>query len=139
MKKRVPVSEIMTKNVLTVSISDSLRHANALMKEKNIRHIPVVNGNKLVGILSKTDIMRLSFGDLYESQAGTDEAMFDMLNIGQVMVHDPVTADKEETVKEVAEKLAAAEYHALPVTEDGNIIGIVTTTDIIRYLLEQYN
>lgn len=129
----------MTKNVLTVSISDSLRHANALMKEKNIRHIPVVNGNKLVGILSKTDIMRLSFGDLYESQAGTDEAMFDMLNIGQVMVHDPVTADKEETVKEVAEKLAAAEYHALPVTEDGNIIGIVTTTDIIRYLLEQYN
>lgn len=129
----------MTKNVLTVSTSDSLRHVNALMKEKNIRHIPVVNGNKLVGILSKTDIMRLSFGDLYESQAGTDEAMFDMLNIGQVMVHEPVTADKEETVRDVAEKLAAAEYHALPVTEDGNIIGIVTTTDIIRYLLEQYN
>ena len=79
MNSNLPVSEIMTKNVLTVNRSTDLRHVNTLMREKNIRHLPVVEDDRLVGIVSKTDIMRLSFGDIYDNQGDADEAIFDML------------------------------------------------------------
>ncbi len=129
------VSEVMTSNVMTADRRDSLRHVNSLMKEKHIRHLPVVDNGKLAGIVSNTDIMRLSFGDLYEGETGADEAMFDMLTLDQVMVHRPVSVRHDEFVEDVALKLASAEYHAFPVTDGDKVVGIITTTDVIKYLL----
>jgi CBS domain-containing protein len=129
------VSEVMTSNVMTADRRDSLRHVNSLMKEKHIRHLPVVDNGKLVGIVSNTDIMRLSFGDLYEGETGADEAMFDMLTLDQVMVHRPVSVRHDEFVEDVALKLASAEYHAFPVIDGDKVVGIITTTDVIKYLL----
>ena len=139
MKKRVPVSTIMTQNVVTANVSDSLRHISTLLRKHNIRHIPVVSGNKLVGIVSRSDIMRLSFGDMFDGQENADEAIFDMLKIEQVMVSDPVTIDGDDNIKEVAEKFTTIDFHALPVVKGNEVIGIVSTTDLIKYLLEQYN
>lgn len=139
MKQRVPVSEIMTKNLITVNINDSLRQVNTLMKAHNIRHVPVVSGDKLVGIISRTDIMRLSFGDIFDGQGQADEAIFDMLKLEQVMISDPVVIQESELVKDVAEKFTNVEFHALPVVKDDKIVGIVSTTDLIQYLLAQYN
>lgn len=131
------VSEVMTSNVMTADRRDSLRHVNSLMKEKHIRHLPVVDNGKLVGIVSNTDIMRLSFGDLYEGETGADEAMFDMLTLDQVMVHRPVSVRHDEFVEDVALKLASAEYHAFPVIDGYKVVGIITTTDVIKYLLNR--
>ncbi len=139
MKKRVPVSTIMTKSLVTANVSDSLRHVSSLLKEHNIRHVPVVSGKKLVGIISKSDIMRLSFGDMFDGQGQADEAVFDMLKLEQVMVSNPVTVNEDDNIKDVAEKFATVEFHALPVLEGEHIVGIVSTTDLIKYLLEQYN
>lgn len=138
MKKRVPVSSIMTKNLITANITDSLRQVNSLLKEKNIRHIPVVSGDKLVGIVSRTDILRLSFGDIFDGQEKADEVVFDMLKLEQVMVSNPKTVQAEDTVREVAELFTEVEFHALPVVEGDKIVGIVSTTDLIKYLLDQY-
>ena len=139
MKKRVPVSTIMTKNVITADINDSLRHVSTLLKEKNIRHLPVVSGTRLVGIISKSDIMRLSFGDVYDGQSDADETVFDLLKLKQVMVRNPRVIGEEETIQEVAEKFTQVEFHALPVVRGEQIVGIVSTTDLVKYLLEQYN
>lgn len=139
MKKRVPISTIMTKNVVTANVTDSLRKVNSLLKENNIRHLPIVSGSKLVGIVSKTDILRLSFGDLYEGQENTDDAVFDMLKLEQVMINTPTTVKPEDTIRDVAEILSNAEFHALPVVDGENIVGIVSTTDMVKYLLEQYD
>jgi len=139
MKKRVPVSTIMTKNLVTANVTDSLRHVTSLLKEHNIRHIPIVSGEKLVGIVSRTDIMRLSFGDMFEGQASADEAIFDMLKLEQVMVSNPTTVQEEDNIRDVAEKFTTVEFHAMPVLKGDKIIGIVSTTDLIKYLLEQYN
>lgn len=138
MKKRTPISSIMTKNVVTVDLTDDLRKVSQLMHEKNIRHIPVLSHNKLVGIVSKTDIMRLSFGNLFEGQEQADEAIFDMLKLEQVMVSKPKTVAANDTIKEVASFLTQAEFHALPVVDGDHLEGIVTTTDVIKYLVEQY-
>jgi len=63
MKKRVPVSQIMTKNVVTLSVKDDLNTAEQFFKEHHIRHIPVTSGEEVLGMLSYTDLMRISFAD----------------------------------------------------------------------------
>lgn len=138
MKKRTLVSTIMTKSPVTVNLADGLAKVNTLFKELNIRHIPVVSGKKLIGIISQTDIMRLSFGDIYTGQQDTDNSLFDMLSIDQVMVTTPRTVAPDYTIKEVAEIFASSSFRALPVVEEEKVVGIITTTDIIKYLLEQY-
>lgn len=139
MKKREKVSNVMTKKVLTINVNNSLKEANALFSKNNIRHIPVVSGENLIGILSKTDILRISFGNTFgDEQSGSDEAIFDMLSINQVMKHSPETVASEDTLKHAAEILAEREFHALPVVDGEKLVGIITTTDIIKYFLEQY-
>ena len=139
MKKREPVSHIMTKDLYTVNVQNSLHEANALFSNHNVRHIPVVSGESLIGILSLTDMMRISFGSNFgDEQANMDEAIFEMLTIEQVMKAKPKTVSPEDSIKEVAEILTKEEFHALPVTDGDKLVGIVTTTDVIKYLLEQY-
>ena len=83
-------------------------------------------------------MMRLSFGNLFENQEHADEAMFDMLSIDQVMVSNPVTVTTDMTIRDVAQILTEKEFHALPVVDGAELKGIVTTNDVIQYLLEQY-
>jgi CBS domain-containing protein len=139
MKKRTQVSHIMTTEMITVSIQDDLRKVKELMKKNHIRHVPVVSGEELMGIISQTDLMRLSFGNLFDGQEQADEAIFDMLKLDQVMVKHPKTIAADDTIKDVAEYLTEVEFHALPVVDGKRLVGIVTTTDVIKYLLEQYN
>jgi CBS domain-containing protein len=138
MKRREPISHIMTKNVLTVKVSDDLHEAIDLIKKNHIRHLPVLDGHEVVGIISRTDINRLTFSSLFENQEGADEAVLEMLTISQVMTQKPRTVEASLSIRDVAEILASEEYHALPVVENGHLAGIVTTTDVIKYMLEQY-
>lgn len=139
MKKREKVENIMTKDVQTVNITNSLKDANDLFSKHHIRHVPVVSGDKLIGILSQTDILRISFGNTFgEDQHGSDEAIFDMLSINQVMKHSPETVSPDDTIKDAAEVFAKREFHALPVVENDKLVGIVTTTDIINYFIDQF-
>ena len=91
MKKREPVSHIMSKTVVTANENDGLKKVVDLLKKNTIRHIPIVRGKEVVGIISRTDINRLTFGALFEGQDGADEAILDMLNISQVMTSKPKT------------------------------------------------
>ena len=141
MKKREPVSSIMSKNVQAVNIDDKLDHVAEVIRKYGIRHVPVVKDQQLVGIISKTDINRLTFSSLFTGQEGSDEAVFELLSISQVMSHKPRVVRADESIRDVAEILAVEEFHALPVVDsaDGSkLVGIVTTTDVIRYMLQQY-
>ncbi|WP_304518047.1 HPP family protein [Cecembia rubra] len=138
MKKREPVSKIMTSKVYAVQENDSLQDVVALFRKHKIRHVPVLSGKKIAGIISRTDINRLTFGALFENQEGADEAVLEILSISQVMTSKPKVVKSEDSIREVAEIFASEEFHALPVVENEELIGIVTTTDIIQYMLEQY-
>lgn len=141
MKKREPVSTIMTRNAYTVQLEDSLFKVRELIRNHDIRHVPVVQGEKLVGIISRTDLNRLTFSGLFIGQEDADDAVFEMLSIGQVMSHKPRVVKVSDSIRHVAEILAKEEFHALPVVdehEESKLVGIVTTTDVIKYMLEQY-
>lgn len=81
----------------------------------------------------------MTFGALFEGQEGADEAILDMLTIAQVMTSKPKTISSDTIIRDSAEIFVKEEFHALPVVDNGELKGIVTTTDILRYFLEQYD
>lgn len=139
MKYNVPVSTIMTKNVIKLNTSDDLTKAESLFKKHHIRHIPVVNGNTILGMLSYTDLLRISFADAVDDEDEiVDTTVYNMFTVEQVMAKNLVKISPDSTIKDTAEILAKKEFHALPVCEDNLLVGIVTTTDLIKYLIDQY-
>ena len=132
------ISEIMTKNIIALNRDDDLETAEMLFKRNKIRHIPVVAAEEvIIGMLSYTDLLRISFADaVYETEEEVDTLVYNMFTIDQVMAKNVVTVSSTATIKEVAKILAENEFHALPVVDDGRLVGIVTTTDLINYLLK---
>ena len=132
------ICEIMTKNIIALNRDDDLETAEMLFKRNKIRHIPVVAEEVIIGMLSYTDLLRISFADaVYETEEEVDTLVYNMFTIDQVMAKNVVTVPSTATIKEVAKILAENEFHALPVVDDGRLVGIVTTTDLINYLLKQ--
>ncbi|WP_299096477.1 CBS domain-containing protein [uncultured Winogradskyella sp.] len=128
----------MSTNIIAVNRDDDLETAELLFKKHKIRHIPVVNGDVIIGMLSYSDLLRISFADaVFEDESEIDALVYNMFTIDQVMVKHVVTVPAVATIKEVAEILSKNEFHALPVVDEGNLVGIVTTTDLINYLLKQ--
>jgi CBS domain-containing protein len=139
MKRLEPVSKIMTKKLVTLTLKDDLFTAEKLFKECHIRHIPIVKENHIIGMLGLTDLDRISFLDAYDAnEIQIDNAIYNMLSIEQVMVKNVVKINSKTTIKEVAEILSKNEIHALPVVDNTELVGIVTTTDLLLYLLDQY-
>ena len=136
----IPVSTIMSTQLIMLNTADSLEKAERLFKKHKIRHIPVIEGqNKIVGMLSLTDLLRISFADgAYEDEEDIESVVYEMFTLPQVMAKNIKSVAPKTSIKEVAELLASREFHAVPVVEDGDLVGIVTTTDLIKYLLKQY-
>jgi CBS domain-containing protein len=140
MKKQEYVAQIMTREVYTAGLNTSLFEIKDLFNHKKIRHLPIVNeSGRLIGIISLTDILRLSFGNYFGEQEGADFAVLEMLTVQQVMRHHPHTVSSSDKILEAAKILAEEEFHALPVVDEGKLVGIITTTDIIKFLLTQIN
>ncbi len=87
MKSNVPVSKIMSRHLVKLHLNDDLTKAESLFKHHKIRHIPVVNGNKILGILSYTDLLRISFADaIDDDEEVIDTTVYNMFSVEQVMV-----------------------------------------------------
>ena len=138
MKHRVPVSQIMTKDVVKLTTKNTLFDAEKLFKEHNIRHLPVVSGNQLIGILSYSDLLRISFSELSDNEEKVDTTVYNAYTIEQVMAINPVGVSPDQTVRDVTEILSKQSFHSLPVVENGELKGVITTTDLLKYFLEQY-
>ena len=137
MKKRISVSQIMSNDILTVNLSNSLHDVKSIFDENHIHHLPVVSGNELLGMLSRTDLARISFvADASDRSLST--TMYDVLPIDKVMVKDVTTVNLDTTVREVTEIFLKNDFHGLPVMEDGNIKGIVTTRDLLKFMLDHF-
>lgn len=137
MKKRTPISKIMSNDIITINKTQSIREVSEIIRDKNIRHVPVVSGEKIIGMLSKVDLQKISFVNTVDGDELTT-ALYDGLNIEQVMTKDVKVVQKNDTFYDVATILSKNEFHSLPVLENEKLVGIVTTTDLIKYLVDQY-
>ena len=137
MKQRVPVSQIMSKDLITLTPKDSLYEAEKLFKQHNIRHIPIVEGAKLLGVVSYSDLLKISYADVNEAD-DIESVVYDLYSIPQMMAKSPVTVSSDTSIKDVTETLSKHTFHSIPVVDDGELVGIVTTTDLLKYFIDQY-
>ncbi len=124
------VNDVMRRQVVTMSPATSLREAHAKMRKNNFRHIVVVEGKEIVGILSDRDVFIRSTKGL----TGLDVPLIPLV---EVMTTSILTCRAESTVASVAELMVAAKIDALPVVDGlGNLVGIVTSTDLLNVLAD---
>lgn len=129
---------IMTTDLVTVTPSDSLARASALMREHRIRHLPVVNAaNELVGLLTQTDLFAAS--DSFLREKG-DRLPINELPVEDVMVTEVATVDEHAGLRQAALFIEKHRIGCLPVVTRGKLVGIITDTDFVGIainLLEQ--
>ena len=139
MRKNDPISNLMIKDVVTIQVGQPVSAARKLLEEKGFHHLPVLDGEKLVGVISSLDIVKLTF-EAYDTDNRTMDAVLDdLFTLDKVMASDLVTISHKDTVRRAVNLLADGAFHALPVVgENDSLKGIVTSTDLIQYLMNQY-
>ncbi|UYW00647.1 CBS domain-containing protein [Flavobacterium agricola] len=139
MKALDPVSRIMTSNLVKLNYDDQLTKAEDLFKKHKIRHLPVVRANQVIGMLSYTDLQKVCFADQGDdAETNIETVVYNAFTLEQVMSKQVLTVFPWTPIKEVAILLSEANFNALPVVEHDKLVGIVTTIDLLKYYISQY-
>lgn len=128
------VGEWMRRRPLTIHPEATLAEAKALLDQHRIRHLPVVEGEKLVGIIAARDISQASFPGPPGEPSPETEALLRLIKVGEVMTRNVVTTTPEATISEAAKLLVSHKIGGLPVLENGRLVGIITETDVLEAL-----
>ena len=118
------ISTIMITDVITVGPEDNLEHAKQLLEEHEVEHLPVVDDNKLIGILSYYDLWELN----------KDFKEYSKVKVKEIMTRKVVHLEPDDKIGTATEVLLHNLFQAIPVTDaDKNLVGIVTNLDILWY------
>src|SRR5690606_41241872 len=99
--------------------------------------LQVVEEHIMVGVLIYSDLLKISYENVTEGEEDVEAVLYDMFSIVQVMPKAPLTVTTETPLKEVIQQLIQQTFHSLPVIEEnGDLVGIVTTTDLLEYFLK---
>jgi acetoin utilization protein AcuB len=120
----VLVAEVMNRRVVTVAPDATVAEARRLLDERRIRHVPVVARGRVVGLVSDRDVRSAARGDPERTR------------VADIMTRDVLTVSPAARVEEAARLMLAHRIGALPVLERGELVGIVTTTDLLRALVD---
>jgi len=128
------ITTIMTKKVVCVSPEQSLLDVKHIYENKKFHHhIPVVEDGKLVGMVSLIDFMYNIAG----AGIKDDNEVYKELKVKDIMTSKPFYLTADASIEDVAKVLAKGFYHAVPILEEDNIVGIVSTADIITFFLKE--
>ena len=134
MIKNESVKKILTTDVISVHTKQKLSDVNKIFRENFIHHIPVLNGNKPIGIISSNDIFKLVFNIDTQDERMLDTILDNQFSIESVMTTDLVTLPVSSSVKDAASALESSKIHSVLITNNDELVGIVTSTDLIKYL-----
>ena len=126
------VRDIMGKSVVTISVSERLSTVEDIMTLGHVRHMPVVQGGKLVGVVSERDLLRASLSVLSEHRGAERRAFLHVVEIARVMSAPPIVIGPDATIDEAALVMAEKKIGCLPVVEGSRLLGMVTETDVLR-------
>jgi len=128
----IRVRDIMGKNVVTISVSERLSTVEDIMTLGHVRHMPVVQGGKLVGVVSERDLLRSSLSVLSEHRGAERRAFLHVVEIARVMSAPPIVIGPDASIDEAARVMAEKKIGCLPVVEGEHLLGMVTETDVLR-------
>ncbi|MCL5995958.1 MAG: CBS domain-containing protein [Chloroflexi bacterium] len=135
MKKNL-VRDWMSPNPVTIGPKTSLHDAHALMKERHVRRLMVVEGSKLAGIVTLGDVREA------EPSSATSLSIFELhyllakLTIDEIMTRNPVTVQAGATIRDAARLMLEHQVGGLPVMDGDKLVGIITESDIFRVLVQ---
>jgi len=125
----------MSPSVHTLSPDSTLQDAVLLQMRAKLRHIPIVDGTMLVGMVTDRDLKRAMPSVL----SGTDRAEYERVmsttKVGQIMTRSPLTIEPETPLIDALRIVCEKRFGALPVVENGALVGILTQTDLLRAFL----
>jgi acetoin utilization protein AcuB len=131
------VARRMKRNPVFVDEGDSMKKAMDLLKEHEIRHLPVLkDGEKLVGILSERDIKQASPSPATALEIREIYYLLDKVKVKQIMTRRPYTVSSSAPIEEAALIIREKKIGCLPVVDNGKLVGILTETDIIDSFIE---
>jgi acetoin utilization protein AcuB len=129
------VRDVMTPNPVTISPEESLMEAVQIMRLRKIRRIPVVSGGALVGLLAEGDLKRAEPSTLSSTQEEFT-AVMEGTQVNRIMIENLITAPPDMPLVEAARTLHGNKYGALPVVENGKLVGILTDNDLLGALVK---
>lgn len=117
----------MTPSVHTIPMESTLPQARAMMKEHGIRHLPVLDGTSLVGLLSDRDLARME---------GFPMIDFDLVSVPDAMSEEPYVVAPDDAAIDVFRTMQERRYGSAIISDGGTVVGVFTTTDALRVLVE---
>jgi len=128
------IKDMMTKNPITVESEALVWDAQKLMKENNIRRLPVVDKGKLVGIITKHDLLEASPSPATSLSVFELNYLLSKMKVKDIMKKNPVTVTSDTPFEEALKLGQGKRIGSFPVVDNGKLVGITTESDIIRFL-----
>jgi acetoin utilization protein AcuB len=138
MKSDEPVCSLLSREPVVLTPTNKPSDARKLMQEHGIHHLPVVESRRFIGLVTANDLLRVGFGDTYKQDVRMVDALLDTLTIREIMQEDVLTVQKDEPILRAAQLLANGSFHSLPVLDGEELVGVLTSTDLIAQLLTAY-
>ena len=133
---RLRVDDVMTRDPLTVTATETIGEADDLMSQNKIRQLPVVKGKELIGIITDRDIRSFLSGSLLASPEQREMTL--KTRIREIMTSEPITVDPDDDLEEVVELLIEEKVGGIPVVDaTEGLVGIVTYVDVLRCFLNR--
>lgn len=130
------VKDFMTSEVTSLQETDTLLDAAMIFVRSSFRHVPVLRDKKLVGIITERDVKQFAPSLLSRTSAEEYNQIMETTPISRVMTREPMTLKPEQPVFEAAKILHTKRVGCLPVVENGELAGILTTTDLLGLLIQ---
>ena len=130
------VGERMSQPVISVSPETPIHDALAMFKKEHIRRAPVVQDGKMVGIVTETDLLNASPSPIWTLTVWERNYLLSKVTVNQVMSRQVISVAKDTPIEEAARILADNKLGGLPVLDGGNVVGIITETDLFKVFLE---
>jgi acetoin utilization protein AcuB len=130
------VRDILTPGVLTIAPETTLPEAVRLARERGVRHLPVVENGKLVGIISDRDLKQAMASPATSLDVHELKYLLDRLAVGEIMTRAVITIGPLAPVEDAARLMVVEKISALPVTDGDRLVGIVTETDVLNLFLK---
>jgi len=128
------VWQLMSNNVVTLDAKGTLAVADDLMKLKRIRHLPVVDGDQLVGLVTQRDLFLAGVSSVLQFRRSAEKEWLGHIKIAEVMTRELVTVAPETDVEEAVTRMVEHKIGCLPVVSVGKLVGLLSETDLLRYL-----
>jgi acetoin utilization protein AcuB len=126
------VQDVMTRDVVTLIPEQTLRDAITLLRRERIRHLPVVDGPRVVGIVTDRDVKRATPSVVAGIRNDEYDNSLRTITVDQLMTRDPITVSSRASLKSAVEIFINMRIGALPVVDEGRLVGILTDVDVLR-------